>query len=488
MPRTITSLPAWRRLLGLILLCCVLVEGSAQKVKVELKGGVYGKQVWQAGSSTTKALQGATVEVLLNNKVQSSLTADEKGRIKVPLDYNRNYSLRFRKDGWVSKKIRVDTRNIGREEQAAGDFRIPFDITLFPVHDELDLSYVRKTPMGEFLYDQESRDLQYNEVEAKLVSDSVDRLIIYGRQLNAARKWIAKGDDAMSSEQFQQAENMYTKALVEVKHHEEARGKRVEARFSRHVEEGDGHFVKAARRDSNLLKISRSSYQHALAEKAMAAHPTTRITEIEYILDSLRSPSPPPPPPVVDTVVPIVVDNPPVTEPIRVSEPERPLVNLDEPDPIPEVLVVEAPPITRPDPKRPTRTPSEFADLSPAERLALNQQHKKVNNQGLTPAERYALLKQEQARLQADRERWLAQAQARRNDGAGQIAVTQETLTPTVEERQSVEDGKTILSRQVTFNGRTQHYRKVEARYGTFYFKGETSISASQWRAETGGG
>ena len=57
----------------------------------------------------------------------------------------------------------------------------------------------------------------------------------------------------------------------------------------------------------------------------------------------------------------------------------------------------------------------------------------------------------------------------------------------TVEERTYEEGQNVILERKVTRGHREVIYKKVTARYGTFYFRGGTAISEYIWARETGG-
>lgn len=74
-------------------------------------------------------LAGAEVVVFKGNELLETVKTDKGGRFKVELDMNQEYGMEFRQEGFVAKRIAIDTRM--PKPKPGQEFElVPLDITI----------------------------------------------------------------------------------------------------------------------------------------------------------------------------------------------------------------------------------------------------------------------------------------------------------------------------------------------------------------------
>lgn len=215
-------------LVGIILVAQV---SMAQKDVVAMKGVLK-----QHGSS--KKLTGVTVTLFENGSQKGKVITSSNGKFDFGLAYDNDYKVVFTKDGYVSKNIVIDTKNIPPEEKERGWFEIPMELSLFEEVDDLDVSILSQ-PIGKYSFDPSSNDIVHDaaytdkmkskvnslmkeyekkkkEEEKKRLEEEQEALAEAERLAEAEGEFNAlmeEGDNAMSTDDYETAVNAYQKAL-----------------------------------------------------------------------------------------------------------------------------------------------------------------------------------------------------------------------------------------------------------------------------------
>lgn len=113
-------------------------------------------------SEGNKKLKDATITVYKNGKVADQITSTN-GKFALSLAYDQSFVLEFSKQGYVSKKLEVNTSNVTCPEQKNAYIYSGFNVRLFKEKEGTDYAHF-ENPVGVISYNACS-----NKFESKLL-------------------------------------------------------------------------------------------------------------------------------------------------------------------------------------------------------------------------------------------------------------------------------------------------------------------------------
>jgi hypothetical protein len=273
----------------------VSVSGISQSDNLLVQGIVKDKE-------TLKKSEGIKVVVYQNGSLFDSHTTTGNGKYDFDLPLGFKYELKFEGKPFVSKKVRIDTRNVPDEDRAGG-FQLDMDMTLFEYIDGFDTSILDK-PIGIAAFDPIKNSIQFDfdytaqiqkEIDAEFkrldrLSDDLDKLREKFEEL------IQKGDSRMVQEKYADAVDKYEQALEIFPDDEPAQNKLAEAqkkldeqnasaeleqRYQELIADGSSNMKKEEWHDAL------DNFKEASGLKPSERLPKDKIDEIEDILANL---------------------------------------------------------------------------------------------------------------------------------------------------------------------------------------------------------
>ncbi|NND93594.1 MAG: hypothetical protein HKN45_01945 [Flavobacteriales bacterium] len=142
-----------------------------------------------------KKLSGVTVRVTQNGSNFDSQSTSSSGKYEYFLPLDNDYTLIFEKSGYVSKKIRIDTRNIPEEDRRGG-FSMNPDMSLFEEFENVDFAVLNE-PIGLGKYDPTRGNIEFDMEYTSRVQAEIMRLM---REVEKANNEEAKAEDAAAKE------------------------------------------------------------------------------------------------------------------------------------------------------------------------------------------------------------------------------------------------------------------------------------------------
>jgi len=283
----------WRKfLLSLILLswsASLLAQQEALLLRGPLKDDI-----------TLKKLDGVQVLVFQNGNQFDVIEAGTSGKVNIEVPLGFSYDFKFSREGYVSKILRFDTRNIPTEDKAGG-FQIDLDIRLFPMIEGFNTD-IMKEPIGVASFvAQENNilfDLKHTERVQSKIKAEFDRLKNLAEDGDKMRKDFDKlmqeGTQKMIEEKYQDAMGKFDGALklypkdpdAKAKY-DEAKAKydamlaaqKKEADYLRLIAEGDNNF------NAKNWTAAKKSFTDASALKKEEKYPKEKLFEISKMLD-----------------------------------------------------------------------------------------------------------------------------------------------------------------------------------------------------------
>ncbi|MCB0477938.1 MAG: hypothetical protein KDC84_07235 [Crocinitomicaceae bacterium] len=255
-----------------------------------------------------KKLAGVKVTASSGGSVVKSVSTSGGGSFDFTVPIGKTYKVKFELNGYISKFINIDARNIIPEDLIQGRAPMNFEITIFEKVDGVDFSFLNNSPVADYSYDPESGYMIFDEKQMRNVRDQIQDKI---EEMNALRaqeemkvknfnKLVAEGDKAFAKEAYQEALQKYQEAkalipddptiLIKVK---EAEQKLEEQKQKDQLAKVEEEYQKAIKAGESAF--SGKNYQEALNQYSKAAQlkpneqlPTNKIIEIEEILKKLK--------------------------------------------------------------------------------------------------------------------------------------------------------------------------------------------------------
>jgi hypothetical protein len=248
-----------------------------------------------------KKLEGVQVIVFKNGAQEKVFDAGTSGKFDFTLPLGYSYDLKFSRADYVTKIIRIDTRNIPAEDRAGG-FLMEFEASLFKYVDGFNTD-ILKEPMGKAGFDSQTNyvtfDFEYTAQMNKKIDDEFKRLADLAKNGDKIRKeyekLILEGDDRMAAAKFEEAMAKYKAALAlfpsdkpaqdkydeaERKFKEQQANKNSEARYAQLIKDADAQFK------NKSWESAKTNYTEALSIKSNEPYPKAQLEDIKKKLDA----------------------------------------------------------------------------------------------------------------------------------------------------------------------------------------------------------
>ncbi len=249
--------------------------------------------------STKKKLEGCLVQVYKDGATFDNYDAGSTGKYDFKLPLGFVYDIKFSKAEYLSKIIRIDTRNIPDEDKGGG-FDMNVDGTLFPSRPGFNTDLL-KEPMAKAAFspaaDGLEFDFPYSDKKAKEIEIEFKRLDDIEKNFAKLKadfdKYIKEGDQAMIEKKYGDAVGKYKSALAifpldapakeklaaaQAKLDEENAGKDQEAKYKKLIEDGDKAFK------DKKYEGAKKNYQDALKIKSDQKYPKEQLYQIDLAM------------------------------------------------------------------------------------------------------------------------------------------------------------------------------------------------------------
>ena len=283
----------WASFLGLLASSNSLLAQN-EVIRIKSQGSII-------DSDTDKKLDGVQVIVFKNGAQEKVFDAGSSGKFDFTLPLGYSYDLKFSRADYVTKIIRIDTRNIPAEDRAGG-FLMEFESSLFKYVDGFNTD-ILKEPMGKAAFDSQTNyvifDFAYTDEMNKKIEAEFKRLADLAKNGDKLRKdydkLMLEGDDRMAGTKFEEAMTKYKGALnlfpndkpaqdkydeAERRFKEQQANKNNEARYAQLIKDGDAQFK------NQSWESAQSKYTEALTIKNNEAYPKAQLDEIKKKLEA----------------------------------------------------------------------------------------------------------------------------------------------------------------------------------------------------------
>jgi hypothetical protein len=255
-------------------------------------------------SETNTKLDGVQVIVFKNGAQEKVYDAGSSGKFDFNLPLGYSYDLKFSRADYVTKIMRVDTRNIPAEDRST-PFQVDMEPSLFKYVEGFNTD-ILKEPMGKAAFDSQTNyitfDFAYTETMKKKIEDEFKRLADLAKngdkQKKEYEKLIQEGDAKMTGTKYQEAMDKYKSALAlfpsdkpaqdkydeaERKYNEFLASKNNDAQYTQLIKEADVLFK------NKDWENAKTKYSEAVAMRNSENYPKNQITEIDKKLLELEN-------------------------------------------------------------------------------------------------------------------------------------------------------------------------------------------------------
>jgi len=277
-----------------ILFLCFLSTSSVliaqnETIRIKSKGAIY-------DSGTDSKLDGVQIIVYKNGTQEKVEDAGNSGKFDFTLQLGYSYDLKFSRADYVTKIIRVDTRNIPAEDRAGG-FQMEFEASLFKYVEGFNTD-ILKEPIGKAAFDSQTNYISFDfdytasmtakiEAEFKRLADLAKN---GDKQKKEFEKLILEGDGKMTGTKYEEAMNKYKSALAlfpddepakekfeeaERKYKEQLASKNNDAQYTQLIKDADALYKKQD------WENAKTKYSEAVAMRNSENYPKSQITEID---------------------------------------------------------------------------------------------------------------------------------------------------------------------------------------------------------------
>lgn len=222
------------------------------------------------------------------------------GKYEFTFPLGHVYDISFQRDGFITKTIRFNTKDIPEEDQAGG-FRADLDMSMVEKPDGFD-EEVTEEPIGIASFDEQKNaiefDYAYTAQRQKEINNELERVENMGAEMAAKQaefdELIADGDDKMADEKFEKAISSFEEALGIFPDNEMANTKLVAARealeaqkraenleeeYNRLLDEGEEN------KSAGNLEDALDNFEAASELKPGEQLPKDKIAEVEDLIE-----------------------------------------------------------------------------------------------------------------------------------------------------------------------------------------------------------
>lgn len=126
---------------------------------------------------------------LVRDGVAIDSVFSSNGRVFFKLDTGHVYSAFFWKDGFVSKFLMIDTRNVPQNYRSHSTIKV--EVMLFPKNEALDVSFLSKQPMGIAVYNDIKKTIDWESEYSRLVTDKI---------IQATLDYVSKKNESLNKQ------------------------------------------------------------------------------------------------------------------------------------------------------------------------------------------------------------------------------------------------------------------------------------------------
>ena len=273
------------------------ISAQSEEIRIKSKKAI-------CDSETNTKLDGVQVIVFKNGAQEKVYDAGSSGKFDFNLPLGYSYDLKFSRADYVTKIMRVDTRNIPAEDRST-PFQVDMEPSLFKYVEGFNTD-ILKEPMGKAAFDSQTNyitfDFAYTESMKKKIEDEFKRLADLAKngdkQKKEYEKLIQEGDAKMTGTKYQEAMDKYKSALAifpsdkpaqdkydeaERKYNEFLASKNNDAQYTQLIKEADALFK------NKDWENAKNKYNDALAMRNSENYPKNQITEIDKKLLELEN-------------------------------------------------------------------------------------------------------------------------------------------------------------------------------------------------------
>lgn len=255
-------------------------------------------------SDTFKKLSGVEVTVLKNNSEFDHLPIGSSGKFEVYLPLGYDYTIIFEKEGFVSKRVFLETSKIPVEDREGG-FETVVEMTLFAYVEGFNTKILEK-PIGKAGFDNIRNsmdwDLEYTDAIQKEVAAEFKRLENAAGEEERMRaeyeKAMKEGDQAMTKNDFETAINKYSSALAIFPEDAPAQQKLADAQAKldalREADQKEKQYQQLIadgekNMSSEKYELAKEKFSAALDLKPAEKLPKDKLAEIDKILAGMAN-------------------------------------------------------------------------------------------------------------------------------------------------------------------------------------------------------
>lgn len=252
---------------------------------------------------TRKNMDAVRVSVTQNGKEYDAYNTAGNGKYGFNLPLGHLYVLTFSTEGFVYKKIEINTKGIPPEDMAGG-FKLNMDMTLFENIEGFDLKIMDK-PLGKASFDPIRNsvefDYDYTARMQKEIADELKRLKNMEKEMEKLLKefndLIAKGDKAMTAKNYADAVNNFEAATKVIPNREPAPAKLAEAQAAldaenaaKELEKRYNDLIVQAKKDIGKKKFAeaQTGLQEAMKLKPDEREPKDLLNSIDKELQEIE--------------------------------------------------------------------------------------------------------------------------------------------------------------------------------------------------------
>ncbi len=283
----------WKVCMLLLLLCGATRVTHAQQEEIPVFGAV-------TNEGSGRNLGKVTVSLIKDGSKEKEVITANNGKYEFKLDFGHKYLIEFKKEGFASKKLQVDTRNVTEKARKEGGFQMEVGMTLFKKIEGMDES-VLDQPIGKAsFYEKKSAidwDYQYTaKVKQKIQQEKQRARKALERKKEKEEEYeqhVQEGDEHMESGDYSKAESSYSAASQIFPDRGEVKGKLEKAKkmaaqqekleeYEKIVEDADKAF------GDKEYQNAKSLYEKALGLFPEKPHPKEQIGKIKKALEQQK--------------------------------------------------------------------------------------------------------------------------------------------------------------------------------------------------------
>lgn len=164
-------------------------------------------------------LSGVEVKAFANGAETYSTTSGRGGNYTVKLPLGKVYTIKYLKNGYVNKTMRIDVTGVNEEDlPIGGKIMPPVDIDLFTDREGVDFSFLNQEPVVTWEYDNRNLVMDWDRKVYNKMKTRIDELLAEAEKKKKEKDaeynaLIKEADNLFKNEEYEQALSKYEAAL-----------------------------------------------------------------------------------------------------------------------------------------------------------------------------------------------------------------------------------------------------------------------------------